>query len=74
MEYVGAVCDRPRAHTVRPYNVNHGLFDQPEFSEPVDKCNRQWTTTVIASQCEHWRGKLPVRCQILHGFSTNLNL
>ena len=21
-EYVGAVCDRPRAHTVRPYDVN----------------------------------------------------
>ena len=22
IEYVGAVCDRPRAHTVRPYNVD----------------------------------------------------
>ena len=27
MEYVGAVCDRPRANTVRPYNVSATNFD-----------------------------------------------
>ena len=31
IEFVGAVCDRQRANTVRPYNVNVRPLDKLEF-------------------------------------------